>query len=505
MFMARIRNPEALRHLPPGELGAILGLDRCPEAKTLRRKIGELGGDAQRVRDWQSSLASSWLEADPEACATLSADGRAKVYSGRKGRLKKHFIARRKLCLPASTSYWINALGGKPFLCLRKALDPAMAQALERDILPALERQGALGAEAPDLAAENAGPPAPGLVFDREGWSPELFRRPARRGVAVTAWHKGFRGDPWPEREFAEFKVPMHGPGGTRDIACRLAERRATLSGGLEVRQVRRLLGGGRQAPLVSTDFHMPIEQLAGALFSRWSQENFFKSMRTEFNLDALAVRRLEELDPGDLVADPRWRKLDRELRSLRRKLGARRNRAADLGRKGRGESEAAGRLRSEIAALGERCEAVKRERSEARKRIPVAQLDPGEALDALPEGEKLLLDVIRMIACRAETRMMPAVANSPGRTPRPRKHLKALFRSDADIVPEPGKGILRVRILGTAGNGADRAVAGLPGELNATRAIFPATNPRMVYELPGAEAEQAESGPPQTLRGQDI
>ena len=124
---------------------------------------------------------------------------------------------------------------------------------------------------------------------------------------------------------------------------------------------------------------------------------------------------------------------------------------------------------------------------------------------DALPEGEKLLLGVIRMIAYRAETRMMPAVANPPGGTPRPRKRLKALFQSDADIVPEPGKGILRMRILGTAGNGADRAVAGLPGELNDMRAIFPANNLRLVYELPGPEAEQAEPGPPQILRGQDI
>ena len=33
LFMARVRNPEALRRHPPGEWGAILGLDRCPEAE----------------------------------------------------------------------------------------------------------------------------------------------------------------------------------------------------------------------------------------------------------------------------------------------------------------------------------------------------------------------------------------------------------------------------------------------------------------------------------------
>ena len=102
-----------------------VSLDRCPEVKTLRRKIKALGQDVQRVRNWQSALGRrKWLEEDPEVGATLCVDGHVKIYSGRKGKLPKHFVARQKLCLPASTSYWINALGGKPFLCLNKALDP---------------------------------------------------------------------------------------------------------------------------------------------------------------------------------------------------------------------------------------------------------------------------------------------------------------------------------------------------------------------------------------------
>ena len=89
--------------------------DRCPEVKTLRGKIKALGQDVQRVRDWQASLAAGWMAEKPDVCATLSVDGHVKVYSGRKGKLPKHHVARQKLCLPASTSYWINALGGKPF------------------------------------------------------------------------------------------------------------------------------------------------------------------------------------------------------------------------------------------------------------------------------------------------------------------------------------------------------------------------------------------------------
>ena len=85
-------------------------------------------------------------------------------------------------------------------------------------------------------------------------------------------------------------------------------------------------------------------------------------------------------------------------------------------------------------------------------------------------------------IAYRAETRMMPVVAQAQGKTQRPRRHLRALFQSDADIIPEPSNAILRIRILGGS-------------ELNLTRTIFPGTNLRMVYELPGNTADPEPSG----------
>ena len=65
------------------------------------------------------------------------------------------------------------------------------------------------------------------------------------------------------------------------------------------------------------------------------------------------------------------------------------------------------------------------------------------------------------MIAYRAETRMMPVVAQAQGKTQRPRRHLRAIFQSDADIIPEPSN-VLRIRILGTASDAGDNATAGL-------------------------------------------
>ena len=70
-------------------------------------------------------------------------------------------------------SYWINALGGAPLLCLHKALDPKLVKALEHDVVPQLLELGVLPATAPDLTQPECGAPALTLVFDREGWSPD--------------------------------------------------------------------------------------------------------------------------------------------------------------------------------------------------------------------------------------------------------------------------------------------------------------------------------------------
>ena len=39
MYLCRIKNPEQLSKVNPGELGRLLGIDRIPEARCLRGKI----------------------------------------------------------------------------------------------------------------------------------------------------------------------------------------------------------------------------------------------------------------------------------------------------------------------------------------------------------------------------------------------------------------------------------------------------------------------------------
>ncbi len=81
MALARIRRPEGLRHIPPGELGKSNGLDRSPEPRTLREKIAVMAENGT-PKKWMMELSSTWMDADPLEAGYLYMDGHVRVYHG---------------------------------------------------------------------------------------------------------------------------------------------------------------------------------------------------------------------------------------------------------------------------------------------------------------------------------------------------------------------------------------------------------------------------------------
>ena len=512
LLLARVRSFEGLRRQSPGEWGALLGLDRCPEVKTMRQLVRQLAADPQAVRAYGSALAADWLAG--AGGGLLSVDGHVKVYTG-KGRLPRHFVARLKLSRPAAAAYWIHAAGGQPLLCVPLQVDPGLVQAVESEVLPELDAAG-LERRRSDLTA-GGGEPDVTLVFDREGWSPEQFLRLAREGVACITWRKGAAGPDWPASEFELFReVPLSTPGGERLVDLRLAERAvvelpaAPGSGepALELREIRLLTAEGRQLALVTTHPDLPREAVAAALKSRWSQENFFKYARAEFGLDSLPEHLLEPVDPETEVRNPAWSELDRDLNRVRGKRATRRDQEARADRKARAlrqesrraKGKAAARLaeradkwrakarkyREEAAALDAAAAVLAERRRNTPKRIKVGEMEEGRRYEALPEPLRQLALNLKMIAYRAETEMLALGRKGREGKPLPRTALQALFRTPAHLEPDPGRGVLRVRILRQSSAAADRRLEPLLEELNASRTVYPGTDLRLLYELAG-------------------
>jgi Transposase protein len=75
------------------------------------------------------------------------------------------------------------------------------------------------------------------------------------------------------------------------------------LKGKLRLRQITRLTQGGHQTPIVTSRWDLRAIVLAYRMFERWRQENFFKYVREEFLIDALADYEIEPDDPNRSVA----------------------------------------------------------------------------------------------------------------------------------------------------------------------------------------------------------
>ena len=88
------------------------------------------------------------------------------------------------------------------------------------------------------------------------------------------------------------------------------------------------------------------------------------------------------------------------------------------------------------------------------------------------------------MIAYRAETQMTPVINAAQGKKQNARKLLGKLFQCDANVIPQPGQGLLRIELLGLANDASDRALLPLIKELNETATQYPATGLTLFYEI---------------------
>src|SRR5580658_1712491 len=141
MALARIRSIEQMRYAAPGEWGNLLGLDRVPEVRTLRAKLELLCRQAGRAVIWNTALAREWIAGQQDSDLVFYADGHVRVYHGNLTPLPRHYVARERLCLRATTDYWINAMDGQPFFYINQEVDPGLQATLREKLVPWLEEQ----------------------------------------------------------------------------------------------------------------------------------------------------------------------------------------------------------------------------------------------------------------------------------------------------------------------------------------------------------------------------
>ena len=104
-------------------------------------------------------------------------------------------------------------------------------------------------------------------------------------GFDILTYRKGRR-PRVPRKRFGPYQTRL---GGTATHYLLADQEVRLLKGKLRLRQITRLAEDGHQTPILTSRRDLPAAQVAYWMFNRWRQENFFKYLRDEYALDALA------------------------------------------------------------------------------------------------------------------------------------------------------------------------------------------------------------------------
>jgi len=465
MALLRIKRPEALKEHSPPELGRVLGLDRAPEVKTLRRKLARLAA-AGGVEIFGRLLAQRRVASHGNALGFLYVDGHVRVYYGKR-RIPKTHAARLHAVVAATTDYWVNDQHGDPLFVVTAKANLSTSKML------------------PELLAEIrklVGDRRITVVFDRGGYSPKLFVKILDAGFDILTYRKGhFR--KVARRHFQRQHAIIDG----QRVDDVLADQEVRLLGGkLKLRQVTRLKGD-HQTPVLTSRRDLSAVEVAYRMFERWRQENFFKYMREEFLLDALIDYDTEPDDPVREVPNPRWAEADRNLKLARARIVElqRAHCTAKViecaGAKSKLDRDT---LVKTILAEVQRATTLQARRERIPRRVPVAETTDEEIIK-LATQKKHLSNVIKLVAYQAESELARLIAPHYRRADlEGRTLVQTALASAADIKVTDSE--LFVTLVPLSSAHRSRAIAALCAKLNATATAFPGTSLRLRYTVAG-------------------
>ena len=472
VFVALVGEPraEGLTRLDPASLGRLVGLDRAPEVKTLRRRMEELA-TLERSNGLFSALARHHLAAGgEEASGIFYVDGHVRAYHGGREIQKAH-VARIRLAMPAVLDTWVCDRFGDGLL-VWEAKDPSLVGELKK-----------VAAEIRRLVGEDAWPT---ICFDRGGWSPKLFKELSDTGFDVLTYRK----EPLRLEPKSAFTLRVFTDERGRSHDYWLSERRVAISyrdknkkRRVIMRQITRLDPlSGHQTQVLTTKMGADAALVAHLMFGRWCEENFFRYMRAHFALDALDSYATKDEDPDRLVPNPARRAADKELASARRSLTTAQSAQGKAAFSGRPADHELRQAFSDAQAEVDRLAAAART---LPAKVPLGQARP--EMVRMASERKRIMDAIRMAAYNAESALARMLAPHYARADdEARSLLHEMFRTSADLEVKGSE--LHVTLEPLSAPRRTRAMAALCEELTATKTLYPGTDLRLVYAVKTGE-----------------
>jgi len=403
-------------------------------------------------------------------------DGHVRPYHGRKHKLPKTHVARRRLCMPATTDFWVNGVNCEPLFFITADANDSLLSMIDNEIIPQLQKQS---------KGERIT-----LVFDREGWSPDRFYRWSKLGIDVITYRKG-NYSPWSTDSFVKTNSHVRG----HSIHYNLGERSIKLNKkGDWLREVRRLCENGHQTSIITTRQDLSCEEIARRMFFRWNQENYFKYMREEYGLDHLISREVEPADVDRMVPNPAKKtmrvKRDKVKRKLKRQMEKYGAKAADNNerrcRTVRGFNISNFGLKSDIKWMEKELETIEQQIKALPNKVKIRKILNEDEIVRLESEKKRLTDTVKMSCYRAETMLLNVITHEQcfaRNMDEGRSFLKSVFQQPADIIANNEKSQLSVKFHTMSNPRENKALSAICQRVNEKKIKYPGTELQMVFK----------------------
>lgn len=396
LFMAlwRIKRPENLKEKDPASMGFVLGLDRSPEVKTVRRKLTRIAA-RHKAEELGQELARIRIEQRAAMMGFLYVDGHVRAYHGKRDIPKTH-VARIRIAMPATSDYWVNDAAGDPLFVVTAEANEGLAM-----MLPAVLTQ--IQTLIPDRRVT--------VVFDRGGWKLDLFKQIVHDfNFDILTYRKGASPQIDPKL-FSLREIVIDG----RPVEYELHDQIVTfLDGKLKLRQVTRLSDNDHQTQIITSRFDLDAAEVAFRMFERWRQENYFRYTREEFAMDALSDYQVEPGDPTRTVPNPERRAVAKqikaqrlEIKSFEQSLGAALLEAKTKNRPAVAAlSNAYNNIETKLKEARDNLESLLLKRRETPARVEIRDISAGAVIKLAVE-RKHLTNIIKMLAYQAESNLL--------------------------------------------------------------------------------------------------
>jgi Skp family chaperone for outer membrane proteins len=482
MYLCRIKSVEQLKHYSPGEMGKLLGLDRIPEARCLRGIIKELSVQ-ERASEWNAYLSKEWI--NQEDASIYYIDGHVQVYHGHLANLGKKHVSRQKLCLPGMVEFWVNNADGLPYFYITGQVNEKLQEMITTQLAPRLLELTDGRVSHQELDADELLPRFT-LVFDREAYSPTFFKHlwDCFR-IAVITYRKNVK-DQWDEEDFSAYDIDTE-VGTTME----LCEKQVELNG-VELREVRRLTDTGHQTSVITTNYKMTTDLIALYMFSRWSQENFFRYMRQEYDIDRIIQYGVDELDQSIMVVNREYSNLSYKLKKLReRKARCQAKLYVLVEENVEGEMEQTEKniedqldYRQKIESLEAEEQEIMDQRKQQPYRISIGEMPEHARYNKLKTESKHLQNIIKIICYRAETAIANLLAGYYRKSSNEiRALVKSIIFAKADLYPDYQTKTLTVKLNSLATPRDNMAIREICQTLNDYEAVFPGTRLKLFFK----------------------